>query len=96
MDMESTFFSSVGQDYLGTGGNYGYYYNEEIQELGLQADKEPDIEKRKELYAQIINKISEDVPYVPLYALQQVIPHSAEIETTNYRGQSMFNYQWVE
>ena len=96
MDMESTFFSSVGQNYLGTGGNYGYYYNEEVEELGLQADQESDPEKRKELYAQIINIISEDVPCIPLYALEQAIPHSADIETTNYRGQSMFNYQWVE
>ena len=96
MDMEASLFASVGSNYYGTAGNYSFFSDDEIEALGLQGDEESDPEKRKEIYKEMINKIAEQVPYVPLYALQAAMPHSVDIASDNPRSESVFDYHWAD
>ncbi len=95
-DMDESLGNLVYSGSVGSTGNYGFYVDEEMDQLVLQGRAETDEEARKEIYKQIIDKVMEDVPLVPLYVVKTVIPHSADLATDNIRGYSLFDYHWVE
>lgn len=94
-DMEVSFAASVSTAYWGSGGNYSYYQNDEVQDLIERAVRSSDIEERKELYKKAIDIVTEEVPYIPLYALSQTIAHTSDIVTDNPRTNNMFLYSWA-
>ncbi len=95
-DMDESLGNLVYSGSVGSTGNYGFYVEEEMDQLVLQGRAETDPEARKEIYRQMIEKIMEDVPLVPLYVVKTVIPHRADLTTDNIRGYCMFDWNWVE
>lgn len=77
------------------GANYGFYINEDMDAMVEEARATGDIEKRKEIYTKIIDKMYEECIFVPLYCVTNAIPHSAELKVDNPRSYSMFDYHWV-
>ena len=80
----------------GSTGNYGFYSDPEADKLILEARASNDDEARKEVYRKLIDKYTEDVVTVPLYAIKFAIPHTKDIVTENPRSYSMYNFKWAK
>lgn len=93
-DMDESLGNLVYSGSAGTAGNYGFYIEPEMDELVLKGRASTDPEERKEVYTEMINKVSEEVPLIPLYVVKSVIPHSTDISTDNIRGYSLYDYHW--
>ncbi len=59
--------------------NRGHYRNPRVDELIDQARREVDTEKRKALYAEVQRIVSEDLPYINLWYLDNVVVHSSRV-----------------
>lgn len=95
-DMDESFGALFYSGNVGTNGNYGFYINEEADELVLAARAATDTEERAAIYAELVNKMAEEVPFVPLYGVNSVIPRNAEIGVDNLRSYNMYDYYWAE
>lgn len=61
------------------GGNRGHYRNPEVDMLLDQARVEGDMEKRRELFGKVEKIISEDLPYLSLWFMDNVSVHRKRI-----------------
>lgn len=88
----------AGPVYSENGGssNYGFYSDEEMDALVEASRAESDPEARKEIFKQIIDKFTQDVPFVPLYAVTYAIPHTTDIVCDNPKSYCMADYHWAE
>jgi ABC-type transport system substrate-binding protein len=50
------------------GGNYGHYYNEEVDELYIQGQSTGDLDERREIYTQIAQILNDELPWIFLYS----------------------------
>jgi len=61
------------------GDNRGYYSNPQVDELINQARRTVDKEQRRRLYAQVQQIVAEDLPYINLWYLDNVLVHTARV-----------------
>lgn len=81
---------------LGTAGNDSFYINPEMDALIESARGTTDIKMRKSYYRKIIDKMMEDVPFIPTYAVKSALPRRADITTDNPKSYQLFDYRWVK
>ncbi|GHS93745.1 diguanylate phosphodiesterase [Synergistales bacterium] len=79
----------------GNGGNNSFYADPEMDKLIDASRATSDVEARKEIYKQIINKFMEEAPFVSLFAMKGAIPRSIELTTDNPKTYRLFDYKWV-
>jgi peptide/nickel transport system substrate-binding protein len=61
------------------GANRGYYSNPKIDALIDQARKEVDPSVRKQIYSQVQRILAEDLPYIDLWYLNNVLVHNKRV-----------------
>src|SRR6266853_6062979 len=61
------------------GRNRSYYSNPEVDRLLQRARQELDQKKRKQIYAQVQRILANDLPYINLWYLDNVLVHSARV-----------------
>jgi peptide/nickel transport system substrate-binding protein len=61
------------------GQNRGFYSNPKLDALIAAGRKETDQQKRKEIYAQVQQILAEDLPYINLWYLDNVLVHTARV-----------------
>jgi peptide/nickel transport system substrate-binding protein len=76
------------------GGNRTYYANPRVDALIDQARGEPDQNSRKQIYAEIQRILAEDLPYIDLWYLENVMVHTRRVRnlTLNPPG----NYDFLK
>ena len=62
-----------------TGQNRGFYSNPKLDALIAAGRTETDQQKRKEIYAQVQQILAEDLPYINLWYLDNVLVHTARV-----------------
>lgn len=95
-DMDEIMFGSLATDSIGASGNWSWYSNPIVDELLEKAAGEPDEEVRKQLYAQVIEIYTEDVPQVPLFYPDGSRAFSNELvcDKGNAEYDRFFDYAW--
>ena len=61
------------------GANRGFYVNPRVDSLIDQARSELDQDTRKELYAEVQRILAEDLPYIDLWYLDNVLVHTRRV-----------------
>ena len=76
--------------------NWNWYSNPLMDEILTKAQRENDIEVRKELYAEAINIYTEEVPQIPLYFSEGSRAYSKDliIDKDNVEYDRIFDYKW--
>jgi len=76
------------------GANRGYYSNPRLDALVDQARKELDQQKRKQIYAEVQYLLAQDLPYIHLWYLDNVLVHTRRVRglTLNPSG----NYDFLK
>ncbi|MEH7342682.1 ABC transporter substrate-binding protein [Bacillus sp. JJ1532] len=64
-DPDNFLYTLLDKDSIGS-NNYSYYSNDELHDILIQAQTEPEQEKRNELYRKAQEIIHDDAPWVPL------------------------------
>jgi peptide/nickel transport system substrate-binding protein len=64
-DADNFLYTLLDKDSIGS-NNYSYYSNDELHDILIAAQSEPDKDKRNELYKQAQVIIKDDAPWVPL------------------------------
>lgn len=64
-DPDNFIYTLLDKDSIGS-NNYAYYSNDELHDILIQAQTEPEQEKRNELYRKAQEIIHDDAPWVPL------------------------------
>jgi peptide/nickel transport system substrate-binding protein len=75
------------------GANRGYYSNPKLDALIDQARREVDLKSRRQLYAQVQQILAEDVPYIDLWYLDNVLIHTRRVQ--NIRLNPAGNYDFL-
>ncbi|MCI0355722.1 MAG: ABC transporter substrate-binding protein [Acidobacteria bacterium] len=73
--------------------NRGHYRNPRVDELIDQARREVDTDKRRTLYAEVQRLIAEDLPYIHLWYLDNVVVHSPRVR--GIRVSPSGNYEFL-
>ena len=76
----------------GGGNNYPGYHNKSFDELCEQMQREPDLNKRKEIGFKLQEAIANDVPYVVLYYRDVLEAYNNEFQGWVPRYGSIFNW----
>ena len=61
------------------GSNRGFYFNPQVDALINQARRELDQEKRKQMYAEVQQIVSQDLPYINLWYFDNVMVYSKRV-----------------
>ena len=85
------FFSSK-YDVKNGGNNYPGYHNKTFDELCDKMQREPDINKRRDIAFQLQEAIAEDVPYVVLYYRDVLEAYNNEFQGWVPRYGTIFNW----
>ena len=75
------------------GANRGFYSNPKVDALIDKARREVDPERRKPLYAEVQRILAEDLPYVNLWYLDNVLVHTRRVR--NLKLNSAGNYDFL-
>ena len=75
------------------GANRGYYSNPRVDALIDQARREVDPNKRKPLYAEVQRILAEELPYINLWYLDNVLVHNRRV--TNLKLNPAGNYDFL-
>ncbi len=75
------------------GANRGYYSNPQVDALIDQGRREVDRLVRKKIYAQIQNILAEELPYINLWYLDNVLVHNKRV--TNLKLNPAGNYDFL-
>jgi peptide/nickel transport system substrate-binding protein len=75
------------------GANRGFYSNPKVDSLIDQARREVDMNTRKALYAQVQQILAEDMPYVDLWYLDNVLIHTRRVR--NIKLNPAGNYDFL-
>jgi peptide/nickel transport system substrate-binding protein len=73
--------------------NRGYYSNQRVDELIDQARREVDSEKRRAQYAEVQRIVAEELPYINLWYLDNVVVHSPRVR--NIHVSPSGNYEFL-
>jgi peptide/nickel transport system substrate-binding protein len=76
----------------GAGFNYSRWVNEEADQLIAAAGATPDLETRKELYRQVMEIISAELPHIYLYDRADI--HLSRARVQNFKVNSWANQSW--
>jgi peptide/nickel transport system substrate-binding protein len=95
-DIEESLGALLHSANLGTAGNDSFYVNPEMDAMIEKARGTTNVEIRKELYKKVIDKMMEDIPFVPTFAFKAAIPRRADITTDNPKSFLLFDYRWVK
>jgi len=74
------------------GANRGHYRNPSLDMLLDQARVEPDMERRKQLFAEVQRIVSEDVPYVNLWYNDMISVHRPRIENMHLQPAGDYDF----
>ena len=74
------------------GANRTFYRNPRIDALIDQARKDPDQNTRKQLYAEIQRILADDLPYVNLWYLDNVLVHSKRVRNLALNSSGNYNF----
>jgi peptide/nickel transport system substrate-binding protein len=77
-DPDNFLYVLLDKDNIGT-NNYSYYSNDELHEILIQAQSEPDENVRNELYKKAQEIIKEDAPWIPLVHSEPLLAGRADI-----------------
>jgi len=61
------------------GANRGYYSNPRVDALIDEARREVDVGRRRQLYAEVQSILAEDLPYIDLWYLDNVLVHNKRV-----------------
>ena len=75
------------------GANRSYYSNPEVDRLIDLGRREIDERKRKQIYARLQQLLAEDLPYIDLWYLDNVLVHSKR--THNFQISPPGNYDFL-
>lgn len=88
-DSSQMFWIGWGSDMLGDAGNFLYslfysrspynifhYENDQVDRWLEESRREPDLDKRQDLYRRIIDRIREDVPLISMYHVIQIYAYN--------------------
>ena len=75
------------------GANRSHYSNPEVDRLIDSGRREVDPEKRKQIYVRIQQLLAEDLPYIDLWYLDNVVVHSRR--TRNFTISPPGNYDFL-
>lgn len=74
------------------GANRSYYFNPKLDGLIDQARREVDPKLRKPLYAEVQSILAEDVPYINLFYLDNVLVHTARVRNLKLNPAGNFDF----
>ena len=74
--------------------NRGHYRNPRVDELIDQGRREVDPEKRRALYAEVQRIVSEDLPYINLWYLDNVVVHTPRVRGVHLSSSG--NYEFLK
>lgn len=74
------------------GANRGYYLNSEVDSLIDKARRETDPQLRKPLYDQVQRTLSEDLPYINLWYLDNVVVHTRRVRNLQLNPAGNFDF----
>jgi peptide/nickel transport system substrate-binding protein len=74
------------------GANRAYYSNSRVDSLIDQARREIDPAKRKPLYAEVQRQVAEDVPYINLWYLDNVLVHTSRVRNIKLNPAGNFDF----
>jgi len=74
------------------GANRSYYSNPKLDALIDQARREVDPKVRKPLYADVQSILAEDVPYINLFYLDNVLVHTARVKNLKLNPAGNFDF----
>jgi peptide/nickel transport system substrate-binding protein len=72
--------------------NRGHYANPRVDALIDEARRTTDIETRRRLYAEVQRRIAEDVPYIHLWYLDNVLVHSARVKGAQVASSGNYDF----
>lgn len=90
-DIFSLCFSSA--RFPPNGANRGFYSNPKVDALIDKARHEVDPERRKPLYAEVQSMIADDLPYINLFYLDNVLVHTRRVR--NLKLNPAGNYDFL-
>ena len=73
--------------------NRGFYSNKRVDELIDQGRSELDQEKRKKIYFEVQRILNEELPYIHLWYLDNVLVHSRRVR--NVQPSAPGNYDFL-
>lgn len=97
-ELDQTALFTRANDVLYTGGNAGSYFNPQVDDLMTQALNMPDCdaEARADIYRDVQSVLQADLPYIWLYASQDMIVSRGIAGVTPYANQSFWNIRdWI-
>jgi peptide/nickel transport system substrate-binding protein len=74
------------------GANRAYYSNPKVDALIDQARREVDTNQRRPLYAEVQTLVAQDVPYINLWYLDNVLVHTARVRNIKLNPAGNFDF----
>jgi peptide/nickel transport system substrate-binding protein len=74
------------------GANRGYYRNSRVDSLIDQAKREIDQKRRKQLYAEIQTILAQELPYINLWYLDNVLVANRRVTNLNLNSSGSYNF----
>jgi peptide/nickel transport system substrate-binding protein len=74
------------------GANRDYYSNPKVDALIDQARREVDQAKRKSLYAQVQSILAEDLPYINLWYMDNVLVHTKRVRSLRLNPSGNYDF----
>jgi len=74
------------------GANRGFYCNPQVDSLLEQARVETDLATRKQMYADVQRILAEDVPYINLWYLDNVLVHNRRVGNLNMSPSGNYDF----
>ena len=74
------------------GANRGYYSNPKVDALIDQARREIDPHRRKPLYAEVQRILADDLPYIDLWYLDNVVVHTRRVRNLKLNPAGNFDF----
>ncbi|WLR51267.1 ABC transporter substrate-binding protein [Bacillus tianshenii] len=78
-DADNFLYALLDKDAIGS-NNYSYYSSDELHDVLIEAQSNPDPEKRKELYKKAQEIIHEDAPWVPIVHSTPLLAGKSNVE----------------
>jgi peptide/nickel transport system substrate-binding protein len=72
--------------------NRGYYANPRVDQLLDAARRTIDLEKRRQLYGEVQAIVAEDLPYINLWYLDNVLVHTARVRNLTVSPSANYDF----
>jgi peptide/nickel transport system substrate-binding protein len=74
------------------GANRGYYLNTQVDSLVDKARREIDPQKRKPLYAEVQRLLADELPYINLWYLDNVLVHTRRVKNVKLNAAGNYDF----